>query len=32
MFLQDKRPHTIEEQREAYFNIKDLEKASEVFI
>ena len=23
----DKRPHTIEEQREAYFKIKDLEKA-----
>ena len=25
--FQDKRPHTIEEQREAYFKIKDFEKS-----
>ena len=25
--FEDKRPHTIKEQREAYFRIKDLEKS-----
>ena len=25
--FQDKRPHTIEEQREAYFKIKEFEKS-----